>query len=476
MKKYKQIFFLLLIFALAFAVRLYKIDNPIADWHSWRQADTAAVTRNFIKQGFSPLFPKFDSVVSLNQYANQNPDRFFFAEFPIYNILVYPLYKYFGVNVIYHRLVSVFFSSLTIFSLFFLTKLFSSTFVAYTACLIFALLPYNIYYGRVTMPDPLHVFFAVTSLFFVNLYLKHQKTYLSILSGLFYALTILTKPYGLVLLLPITYLLMSKILTKKPIKILSIILFLIISFTPYLLWKIHIDNYPQGQFGTDWLFNSTNIRFRPAFFRWLVFERFNNLILGGGGFVLVCFGLISPKTKKETLFYFSWLASLAIFLFIIATGNVTHDYYQLPFVPILSIFAALGIEHLLKIGQKTWQKIFNSLLALALFTMMLAMGWYQAKELFNVNNWPIVEAGLKADQILPKDALVIAPYNNDPAFLYQTNRWGWTNQVYDLDQAKQQYQKPLYLVSVSKDDYTNTIKNQYTTIFETNNFIIVKIQ
>jgi len=476
MIKYKQTITLIFIFILAFVVRLYKIDNPIADWHSWRQADTASVTRNFIKQGFSPFFPKFDSLVSLNQFADQNPDRLFFAEFPIYNILVYPLYKYFGVNVIYHRLVSVFFSSLTIFSLFFLTKLFSSSFVAYTTSLIFALLPYNIYYGRVTMPDPLHVFFAVTSLLFINLYLKHQKIYLSVLSGLFYALTILTKPYGLVLLLPITFLLLSKLILGKSVKFTSIIIFLIISLTPYLLWKIHIDHYPQGQFGTAWLFNSTNIRFRPAFFRWLVFERFNNLILGGGGFVLFCFGLISPKSIKEVLFYFSWLVSLLIFVIVIATGNVTHDYYQLPFVPILSIFTALGIEHLLKIGQKTWQKIFNSCLALALFAMMLAMGWYQAKGLFNINNYPIVEAGLKADQILPKDALVIAPYNNDPAFLYQTNRWGWTNQVYDLDKIKQQHHNPIYLVSVSKDDYTNSLKNQYAPIFETDNYIIVKIQ
>lgn len=476
MTKHKQLLILILIFCLAFVVRLYKIENPIADWHSWRQADTASITRNFIKQGFSPFFPKFDSVVSLNQYANQNPDRFFFAEFPIYNILVYPLYKYFGVNVIYHRLVSVLFSSLTIFSLFFLTKLFSSTFVAYTASIIFALLPWNIYYGRVIMPDPLHVFFAVTSLLFVSLWLKHQKTYLSVLAGLFYALTILTKPYGLVLLIPISYLLLSKLLSGKPIKILSIILFLIISFTPYLLWKLHIDNYPQGQFGTAWLFNSTNIRFRPAFFRWLVFERFNNLILGGGGFVLVCFGLVSPKSKKETLFYFSWLASLIVFLVVIATGNVTHDYYQLPFVPILSIFTALGVEHLLKIGQKTWQKILNACLAFSLFIMMLAMGWYQAKGLFNVNNWPIVEAGLKANQILPKDALVIAPYNNDPAFLYQTNRWGWTNQVNNLEEILLQHQEPIYLVSVSKDDYTASIKTQYPTVFETDDFIIIKIQ
>ena len=30
-----ELFLLLLILVGGFAVRLYKIDNPIADWHSW---------------------------------------------------------------------------------------------------------------------------------------------------------------------------------------------------------------------------------------------------------------------------------------------------------------------------------------------------------------------------------------------------------------------------------------------------------
>jgi len=96
-----------LIFCLAFYLRTYKIDNPIADWHSWRQADTAAITRNFVKEGFTPLFPKFDALVALNTYKDKNVNRYFFAEFPLYNIITYPIYKYFGVNTIYHRLVSI---------------------------------------------------------------------------------------------------------------------------------------------------------------------------------------------------------------------------------------------------------------------------------------------------------------------------------------------------------------------------------
>lgn len=34
-----------IILLIALFLRLYEIDGPIADWHSWRQADTASVSR-----------------------------------------------------------------------------------------------------------------------------------------------------------------------------------------------------------------------------------------------------------------------------------------------------------------------------------------------------------------------------------------------------------------------------------------------
>ena len=41
----------------ALAVRLYKFSNPVADWHSFRQADTASVTRNFVEKGIKYASP-----------------------------------------------------------------------------------------------------------------------------------------------------------------------------------------------------------------------------------------------------------------------------------------------------------------------------------------------------------------------------------------------------------------------------------
>src|SRR3990172_4967184 len=105
-----QYFWLALVVLMGFVVRLYKIDSPIADWHSWRQADTAAVTRNFVKEGFKPLYPKFDDMSGISEHPIPNPNRFRFVEFPIYNIATLPLYLFFGIADKYSRLVSVLFS------------------------------------------------------------------------------------------------------------------------------------------------------------------------------------------------------------------------------------------------------------------------------------------------------------------------------------------------------------------------------
>lgn len=77
---------------LGFGVRLYKIDNPIADWHSWRQADTAAVTRNFVKYGVNPFLPRYDDLSDVSGYGF-NLQGYRLVEFPLFNLLHYSLYS-----------------------------------------------------------------------------------------------------------------------------------------------------------------------------------------------------------------------------------------------------------------------------------------------------------------------------------------------------------------------------------------------
>ena len=47
----------LAVFVLALMLRCYALNAPLLDYHSWRQADTAAIARNYALNGFQLLYP-----------------------------------------------------------------------------------------------------------------------------------------------------------------------------------------------------------------------------------------------------------------------------------------------------------------------------------------------------------------------------------------------------------------------------------
>ena len=80
-------FILSLILIIALLFRLYKINIPLADFHSWRQVDTAAVSRNFVKNGIDLFHPVYDDLSNV-QSGIDNPLGYRMVEFPIYNAII----------------------------------------------------------------------------------------------------------------------------------------------------------------------------------------------------------------------------------------------------------------------------------------------------------------------------------------------------------------------------------------------------
>ncbi len=82
-----EIFILFLILLGGLIVRLYHFSYPITDWHSWRQADTSAVSRIYVNEGIDILHPKFYDLSNVQTGVYFNPEGYRFVEFPIYNLL-----------------------------------------------------------------------------------------------------------------------------------------------------------------------------------------------------------------------------------------------------------------------------------------------------------------------------------------------------------------------------------------------------
>lgn len=456
-----QYFWLGTVLLLGFLVRLYKIDSPIADWHSWRQADTAAVTRNFIKEGFNPFIPKYDDMSSVAEKSINNPGRFRFVEFPIYNIVVYPFYLIFGIVETYHRLVSVFFSLGSIIFLYLLTRKYTNIITAQIAAFTFALLPFNVFFSRTTLPEPTFVFFALGMVYFLD--------NLSSWGFVFMALAFLIKPWAIFFFLPVVYSVAQK---DKKFFLKRFIPLSLIALLPFIFWRLWILQEPAGIPSSSWLLNSDGIRFRPAFFWWIISERVGREILGVTGAFLFFLGLIVKQ--KKSYFLHLWFLSHVLFITIFATGNVRHDYYQVILVPVLAIFLAKGIVHLFEGSASYVVRIWTIPLALLFFLLTFYFGWKQVQGLYQINNYPIVEAGKKSDQILSRDAIVLALYNGDTAFLYQSNRPGFPLVSTSVKDLIADYGVTNY-VSTTLDTKTSWMMRYFPPLEQTPNYVILDL-
>src|SRR3989344_2441121 len=455
MKPKIQYLLLAIILVLGFVVRLYKINNPVADWHSWRQADTAMVTRNFVRLGVDILHPRFDDFSDTSGHGLFNPQGYRFVEFPIFNIIHYSLFMLHlgGSLELWGRLTSVFAALVSGTLLFFIVKRRTTPAIGLLSAFFYLLLPFNIYFTRVILPDPLMV-----TLFLAALFFNDRKN--KILSLAFGALAVLVKPVAIFFLLPATWELL------KSLKLKSFIILNSLFIIPVILWRAWSHLYPMGIPGSIWLLNGDGIRFRPAFFRWIFGERIAVLILGKWGLWPFLTGAFSTLGN-----FGPWVISALLYLFVFATGNVRHDYYQIPVIPIISILVAIGSWHLWHAATRTW---LNRIVLIFSLVIMFGVSWYDIKGLYQINNGSILMAGDAVDKLFPKDALVVAPYNGDPAFLYATKRRGFTHLPMPIKDLKDRYNIQYY-VSVPYDSDPRAIMDQYTVLEEKPEYVIIKL-
>jgi hypothetical protein len=166
----KDYLIMLCILCVALAFRLYKINTPLADLHSWRQVDTAAVSRNFARDGIDLLRPRYDDLSSL-QTGQENPEGLRYVEFPIYNAftaMTYRLYPALPVEM-HGRMISIVYSLILISILYYLGRMEHSRVAGFSAAFIYAVMPSFVFFSRVVLPETPAVTSTMIGLFFLYL-------------------------------------------------------------------------------------------------------------------------------------------------------------------------------------------------------------------------------------------------------------------------------------------------------------------
>ena len=464
----------------AFIVRLYRIDNPVADWHAWRQSDTAAVAKIYAQEGIDVKLPRYYDISNI-QSGQDNPNGYRLVEFPIYQasaVIVANTFKVFTLE-IWLRLITI---TCTVLGIFFLQRLVKNNIgetESYVAAAIYAFLPFSIFYGRVILPDPNMVAATLAALYFFDKWIKSDhKT--EILRHIIYGLlalfltatSLIIKPVA-AFFIPVYIALLYQAQGFSFIKNWKVYAFAILAIVPLGIWRYWIGHYPEGIPAASWLLDG-GIRFKGAFFYWIFGERLSKLMLGYFGVFLLLLGVLKKEKDHGIVLTYGFLISSILYVTVLARGNVQHDYYQIILLPTVAVLMGRGTTFLL--SQKGQLNRFVTYILLTVtFGFTFFLSWYYIRDYFNVNNPTLVTAGQAADKVLPKNAMVIAPLDGDTTLLYYINRKGWPAFQSSTEELMQKGATHLLILHPQEKD-RKELSEKYNVVLDNNDYILVALK
>lgn len=477
----KDAIILFVIIAIALVFRLYKIDVPLADLHSWRQADTAAVSRNFVRYGFDLMHPVYDDLTSI-QSGLPNPTGLRFVEFPLYNAFFTATYKVapFTPIEVHGRVVSIFFSLVLLVVLYYLSLKESSRITAVFSSLVFAIFPAFVFFSRVVLPEMTATSFAFLAILFLYKVTREDQNrhatismYL-LLSAAAFSCAILIKPTAIFYGVTLLFLVLARY--KFGIwKELKLYIYAAIALIPLLLWRKYIAQFPYAIPSSTWLITSVNtfegqknIFMKPAFFRWVFFERISLNIFGG---YLIAPFFVGILGKAKGYMLHSILGSAILYLLIFQGGNVQHEYYQILILPAFALFVGLGAHYIYENRSALVSPMLAYPVILVFFLFSFFFSYYRIKDYYNIP-LDLVQISNIIITLTKESDKIVTDRQGDTTLLYLSNRRGSPALFKSPEEFKAEDYK--YIVTANKDSI-ESLKKKYQIIFQNNEFTIVKL-
>lgn len=396
-----------------FLIRLIGITNPPLEiGHNWRQALTNMVARNFLEVDANIFFPRIDIAGEKTGIMG--------AEFPIFNYLIYLTSAIFGYQHWYGRLINLIVSSVGVYYFFLLIKeLFDKKTASYAAIILTVSVWFD--FSRKSMPDTFSIALVLIGFYYGYRYLKNGFTWRLALFFILITLGVLSKLSALslwsLLLVP---LLIRQIPTNRKIAMTAAasLGFLIVCvwyfyWVPYLVETYGYMLYfprslSQGMAEVATLWRETLEKFYfSAFHSYVAFACF----LAG------IFFLIKGKNNYLKIGVVAFL--FIFFLFILKTGEVfpLHNYYIIPFVPLMALIAALALVRM--------KPLYAGILLFAIAIEGIAN---QQHEFFIKDNerYKITLESIADRVTQPSNLIIINDGERDPQQMYFAHRRGWT--------------------------------------------------
>ena len=397
--------------ALIILIQVIFLLQPISGSHKWRQADTAAVARNFALESANIFYPRVD--------VREDKTGITGMEFPLYQYITSLFFKAFKSDSDQiPKTLSFVFTGLFIFLLSLILK---QHFGIERLLSIPILLssPMLIEYGTKVLPDPLALLCLALSFFF---YFKaSKKKYWGIV---FFSLTILIRPY--LILWGFWFLYDFYVGIKKRREWQKPLLYGLLSLIPFMAWYFYWNPYLRSNFGMPHYFNvGLNIKENFKYFLdinvYLFFIKtsFKNYI----GWFLVPSALLSLFIMRKS-FFMLLLAFLIMIIIISGNHFIVHNYYLYAFLPLL-LFGVLKRHELMKYKFERKKSVLVFLLLL-LINGISSKTHFLTKSRYYQNEWSdefISQVKIKTKET---DLFVVPNRGSFPYHLYSVRRRGWS--------------------------------------------------
>ena len=456
----KSVFYIF--FTIGILIRFFHLGEEIESPHTWRQSDTANYVWDFYKNGFDLLHP---SVCWMGGHKT------LILEFPLVEAIIAWCYNVFGPYQTLAKIIVLLFFLGSCYYFFKIAKYFLPEDIARIAVLIYLFAPLSQFYSRAIHIDYAAMFFAFGMVYFYMKGIANKNIYALGLGSVLATIAFVIKaPYAVFFAIP---LLAYIIIRKRLLYAIKHFVVFVVPVILFVIWQNHvfsvneaapewfyIPGYKKFTYSPGWYYGPLSQRL--DFVNWkLIIGRIFKEILGVSGFIFCFLGLILNK-KKNTFFIF-WLIATFIYLLVFFNLNRVHNYYQIPFAPILSVFIAIGIHrasNLIQLG-----KLKSVMIPILVVFYALESTYFAERNYYIVQHLHLAighEVKLRTNE---NDLVIINFQNYDskcPNFLYAAKRNGWQIPTWGL--TDELIQKLIlegadYFGSARKQKFTGEVAN-----------------
>ena len=395
----------------AFVLRWVGITHPPLEInHSWRQALTNMIARNYLETGYQFFFPQVDLAGNLSGIIG--------SEMPFFNTLIYGVSLVFGYEHWYGRIINLMVSSA---GLWFFYKLVKELHSKKLALYALGILTVSIWFtfSRKIMPDTFSIALMIIGMYCALQYLTTEKMGALGLFFIFGLLAVGTKLPAVGWFSALILLFWSKHKTALKIHLILAAGFnALIAYGWYFFWVPYlVETYGYQLFFPKTLSQGfTELAdLLPDLAERFYFSAHYSFV----AFASVLLGLIFAfKNASKKYIYLIFAVSFTYGLFIVKTGEVfpTHNYYIIPIVPFMAISGGYFLMNL----PKKWGVVLMAIIAVE------SLANQQHDFFIKDNQWYKLKLEAIAKSNVAKEELIIINGGNSPQQIYFTNRKGWT--------------------------------------------------